>query len=192
MWNYGVDEKKIVMRKKNETDQVNIRVHPAVKRYITNHFPDRCGAYDLRGHFLHDYLRAGLTKLPQNDEPLQLPEIRIAISRRDGQRLGTEIPAAFQAEFSRLAYKYIQQTACMMVLFAHTAGGVPRDTAIKEYLLDNLFEDDELNYAALRKYYQRNWMETERRIKEECNSLTTRIQHVRCINNFVKNVPFYR
>ena len=180
--------------RKRETESVALHVHPAVRRWMEGTFPKLGGAYDLRGHFLHDYLRAGLTKQPQGEtlEPPQLPEIRIAVSRRDGQRLGTEVPAAFQAEFSRLAYKYIQQTACMMVLFAHTAGGVPRDTAIKEYLLDNLFEDNELNYAALRKYYQRNWMETERRIKEECSSLTARIQHVRCINNFVKNVPFYR
>ena len=79
-----------------------------------------------------------------------------------------------------------------MVLFAHTAAKVPRDTAIKEYLLDNLYEDEELNYAALRKYYQRNWMETERMVKSECGTLAGGLQHVHSINKFVKNVPFYK
>ena len=180
-------------KRKSETDTVTIRVHPAVRRWFENTFPKVGGAYDLRGHFLHDFLRAGLTKEPQGGrEPSPLPEVRVAVSRRDGQRLGTELPAAFQDDFSRLAYRYIRQTACLMVLFAHTAAKVPRDTAIKEYLLDNLYEDEELNYAALRKYYQRNWMETERMVKSECGTLAGGLQHVHSRTKFVKNVPFYK
>ena len=159
--------------KKRETDTVTIRVHPAVRRWMENTFPKSGGAYDLRGHFLHDFLRAGLTKEPQGRrEPSSLPEVKVAVSRRDGQRLGTELPAAFQEDFSRLAYRYIRQTACLMVLFAH--------------------KDDELNYAALRKYYQRNWMETEKMVKSECGTLAGRFQPVHSINKFVKNVPFYK
>ena len=182
--------------KKRETDTVTIRVHPAVRRWMENTFPKTGGAYDLRGHFLHDFLRAGLTKevkartVPETFR--SLPEVKIAVSHRDCRILGGAIPEPLQAEFSRLAYRYIRQTACLMVLFAHTAAKVPRDTAIKEYLLDNLFEDDELNYAALRKYYQRNWMETERMVKTECGTLAGRFQPVHSINKFVKNVPFYK
>lgn len=179
--------------KKRETDTVTIRVHPAVRRWMENTFPKSGGAYDLRGHFLHDFLRAGLTKEPQGRrEPSSLPEVKVAVSRRDGQRLGTELPAAFQEDFSRLAYRYIRQTACLMVLFAHTAAKVPRDTAIKEYLLAYLYEDDELNYPALRKYYQRNWMETERRVLEEYSTETDRKQLIRGIIISSKNVPFYK
>lgn len=178
--------------RKNETETVTIRVHPAVRRWLENTFPKTGGAYDLRGHFLHDFLRAGLTKEPQGRrEPSPLPEVKVAVSRRDGQRLGTELPASFQEDFSRLAYRYIRQTACLMVLFAHTAAKVPRDTAIKEYLLDNLYEDDELNYPALRKYYQRNWMETERRVLEEYSTETDRKQLIRGIIISSKNVPFH-
>ena len=178
--------------RKNETETVTIRVHPAVRRWMENTFPKAGGAYDLRGHFLHDFLRAGLTKEPQGRrEPSPLPEVKVAVSRRDGQRLGTELPAAFQEDFSRLAYRYIRQTACLMVLFAHTVAKVPRDTAIKEYLLDNLFEDDELNYAALRKYYQRNWMEAERRVLEEYGTHAARKQLVHGLIISSKNVPFH-
>ena len=182
--------------RKRETESVAIHVHPAVRRWMEGTFPKRGGAYDLRGHFLHDYLRAGLGRAV-NARPVpeafhSLPEIKVAVSRRDFRILGDCIPESFQAEFSRLAYKYIQQTACHQILFAHIAGGVPRDTAIKEYLLSYLYEDDELNYAALRKYYQRNWMETEKMVKSECGTLAGRFQPVHSINKFVKNVPFYK
>ena len=175
--------------RKNETETVTIRVHPAVRRWMENTFPKAGGTYDLRGHFLHDFLRAGLTKevkartVPETFR--SLPEVKIAVSHRDCRILGGAIPEPLQAEFSQLAYKYIRQTACQGILFAHVAGGVPRDTAIKEYLLAYLYEDDELNYPALRKYYQRNWMETERRVLEEYSTETDR-------NKFVKNVPFYK
>ncbi len=181
------------MRKSN-TDPVTVKVHPAVRRYFENTFPQSDGAFDLRGHFLHDYLRAGLTKeAVDTAEPSpRLVELRVLFSRRDCQRLGWTIPETYQASFSRLAYKHIQQTACLLVLYAHTAGGVPRDTAIKEYLLDNLYEEGELNYAALRKYYQRNWMEAERRVLEELGTMTGGKKAVRIINNCVKNVPIYK
>ncbi len=182
-------------KRKSETDTVTIRVHPAVRRWMENTFPKAGGAYDLRGHFLHDFLRAGLTKevkaraVPETFR--SLPEIKVAVSRRDCRILGGAIPEPLQAEFSQLAYKYIQQTACHQILFAHIAGGVPRDTAIKEYLLSYLYEDDELNYAALRKYYQRNWMETERRVLEDFGTETDRRQAVHGIIISSKNVPFY-
>ena len=171
--------------RKRETESVAIHVHPAVRRWMEGTFPKRGGAYDLRGHFLHDYLRAGLGRAV-NARPVpeafhSLPEIKVAVSRRDFRILGDCIPESFQAEFSRLAYKYIQQTACHQILFAHIAGGVPRDTAIKEYL----------NYAALRKYYQRNWMETERRVLEDFGTETDRRQAVHGIIISSKNVPFY-
>ena len=182
--------------RKRETETVAIHVHPAVRRWMDGTFPKLCGAYDLRGHFLHNYLRAGLGRAV-NARPVpeafhSLPEIKVAVSRRDFRILGDCIPESFQAEFSRLAYKYIQQTACHQILFAHIAGGVPRDTAIKEYLLSYLYEDDELNYAALRKYYQRNWMETERRVLEDYGLETDRKQAVHGIIISSKNVPFYR
>ena len=182
-------------KRKSETDTVTIRVHPAVRRWMENTFPKAGGAYDLRGHFLHDFLRAGLTKevkartVPETFR--SLPEVKIAVSHRDCRILGGAIPEPLQAEFSQLAYKYIRQTACQGILFAHLAGGVPRDTAIKEYLLAYLYEDDELNYPALRKYYQRNWMETERRVLEEYSTETDRKQLIRGIIISSKNVPFH-
>ena len=71
-------------KRKSETDTVTIRVHPAVRRWFENTFPKVGGAYDLRGHFLHDFLRAGLTKEPQGRrEPSPLPEVKVAVSRRE-------------------------------------------------------------------------------------------------------------
>ena len=182
-------------KRKSETDTVTIRVHPAVRRWMENTFPKAGGAYDLRGHFLHDFLRTGLSKevnaraVPEAFQ--SLPEIKVAVSRRDCRILGDRIPEPLQAAFSQLAYKYIRQTACQGILFAHLAGGVPRDTTIKEYLLAYLYEDDELNYPALRKYYQRNWMETERRVLEEYSTETDRKQLIRGIIISSKNVPFH-
>ena len=179
---------------RNTTDIITIRVHPAVFRHMENHFPKIGEAYDMRGHFFYDFLRSGLTRKSGGAAPpqsfAQLLEVEIVFSRRDCQHYGYIIPEVYQSWFSRFAYKFIQHTACMEVLFAHVAGGIPRDTAIKEYLLNNLYEDDELNYPALRKYYQRNWMEAERQVLEEYSELTGRKQLVRSINNSVRNVPF--
>ena len=178
--------------REHKTENISIRVHPAVRRYFDNHFQQSGDAYDLRGHFLHDFLRAGLTKEAQPETDCSLPEIKVAFSRRDWKCLGHSVTERHQAAFSRLAYKFIQQTACQEVLYAHVAGGIPRDTAIKEFLLYNLFEDDELNYAALRKYYQRNWMEAERRALEEYADLAARRQPAHCTIILPKNVPTHQ
>ena len=182
------------MRKK-EVDILTVRVHPAVLRYIDNTFPRTKDAYDLRRHFLHDFLCAGLTRQPGTEKPpkafYDFPVVKVVFSCRDCRQFGYYLSEVHQFAFSRLAYKFIQQTACHEVLYAHVAGGVPRDTAIKEYLLENLYEEDELNYAALRKYYQRNWMEIERRVLEEYSTFTAQKQLVRNIINCTKNVPFY-
>ena len=163
-------------------------------RYIKNTFPMTCGAYDLRKHFLHDFLRVGLTRQPSMERQSEVfhgfPEVKVVFSHRDCRQNGYILSENHQSAFSRLAYKFIQQTACHEVLYAHVVGGIPRDTAIKEYLLENLYEEDELNYAALRKYYQRNWMETERQVLEEYSTFTARKQLVRSIIISTKNVPF--
>ena len=48
-----------------------------------------------------------------------------------------------------------------------------------------------MNYAALRKYYQRNWMEAERRVIEDYGSMTDRKRLVHGIIISSKNVPFH-
>ena len=180
----------------NRTESITIRVHPAVWRWFENTFPKSGSAYDLRGHFLHDFLRAGLARAAGSDKPSEafrlFPEVTVAVSRRDFRTLGGAIPEHLQAAFSLIAYKFIRQTACQEILYAHVAGGIPRDTAIKEYLLANLYEDDEMNYAALRKYYQRNWMEAERRVLEEYGTHAARKQLVHGLIISSKNVPFYK
>ncbi len=180
---------------KSKTESITIRVHPAVRRWFENTFPKSGSAYDLRGHFLHDFLRAGLARTAGSDKPSEafslFPEITVAVSRRDFRILGGTIPEALQVSFSRLAHKFIRETACHEILYAHIAGGIPRDTAIKEYLLANLYEDEEMNYAALRKYYQRNWMEAERRVIEDYGSMTDRKRLIHGIIISSKNVPFH-
>ena len=182
--------------RENRTEKISIRVHPAVFRYLDSNFPKTGSAYDLRRHFLHDFLRAGLTRQPDTEKPpkafIGYTEIKVVFTHRDCRQNGFSISESHQAAFSRLAYKFIQQTACHEVLYAHVAGGIPRDTAIKEYLLENLYEEHELNYAALRKYYQRNWMETEKHVLEEYGRLTGGKQPVRNIIICTKNVPFYQ
>ena len=181
---------------KNKTESIAIKVHPAVFRYLDSNFPKTGGAYDIRKHFLHDFLRVGLTRQPDTEKPSKafhgFHEINVVFTQRDCRQNGFSISESHQAAFSRLAYKFIQQTACQEVLYAHVAGGIPRDTAIKEYLLENLYEEHELNYAALRKYYQRNWMETEKHVLEEYGKLTGGKQPVRNIIICTKNVPFYQ
>lgn len=127
----------------------------------------------MRKHFYYKLISAGLTRQKVAVPSMlskrydKLKEVEIQITSWDYHHYGDEITPVYQVSLSKYLYEELLYNACYQVLLAHVYGLIPRDTAIKEYLLNSLFEDDELNYPALRKHYQRHWMETEKAFKND-------------------------
>lgn len=151
---------------------VTVRIHPAAARYIDNHFPLVSGAYDIRKSPLHAFVSAFLQKSDTDfrshaSRRTETREVRLAVTAWDCEHYGDTVTAKSQLAISQHIYKTLLREACLEVMVMHTAGGIPRDTAIKNHLARNLYEDSELNYPALRKYYQRHFTEAERRFAED-------------------------
>ena len=157
--------------------KVKIRVHPAVVRHFENTFTKKQGVYDLRKHFYYNLISSGLTRKTVNAPSLlskryeELKEVEVLITAWDYHHYGDIISPFYQVSLSQHIYKQILYDACTYILFAHIYGLMPRDTAIKQYLCENLFYENELNYPALRKHYQRHWLETEKVLKEDLAQL---------------------
>ena len=66
----------------------------------------------------------------------------------------------------------ILQQACHEIAVAHVIGGVPRRKAICHYIDANLYEDNEITYSYLQKYYQRKYMANEIELRESMERLT--------------------
>jgi hypothetical protein len=156
-----------------------IRVHPAVLRYIDNTFDKIKDVYDLRRSMLYGFISAGLSRHTINATsmlPLQyekMKTVKVAITSWDYHHFGWDIPPIHQVALSNHIYKQILFDACYRVMICHVFGGLPRDAAIKEYLSEHLFEEHELNYAALRKHYQRHWIDTEKVAKSNVADVNT-------------------
>ena len=160
------------MNRSNRIYTTTIKVHPAVFRHIDNSFEKVSGAYDLRGSLLYGFISAGLSRATINTPSMipllyeKMKELKVVISSYDYHHYGWMIPPVHQVAMSNHIYKQILYDACYRVMISHVFGGLPRDTAIKEFLSEHLFEEKELNYPALRKHYQRHWLDTEKNAKE--------------------------
>ena len=157
--------------------KVKIKVHPAVVRHFENTFTKKHGAYDLRKHFYYNLISSGLTrktvKVPSmlSKRYEDMKEVEILITSWDYHHHGDIIPPVYQVALSQHIYKQILYDACTYTLFAHVYGLMARDTAIKQYLFEYLFDEEELNYPALRKHYQRHWLATEQALKDDLAQL---------------------
>lgn len=196
LWEYvGIVSKKyFFMNKNSKLHSTTIRVHPAVFRYIDNSFNRVGDAYDLRGHLLYDFISVGLSRRSikvASMLPLQYEKmltIKVIITSWDYNHYGWDIPPIHQVSLSNHIYRQILFDACYRVMICHVFGGLPRDTAIKEYLWEHGFEECELNYPALRKHYQRHWLDTEKNAKANVAEFNTNSTHCLPEKHTKKNV----
>lgn len=182
------------MNRSNKIYTTKIKVHPAVFRHIDNTFEKVSGAYDLRGHLFYSFISVGLSRQTVNTPSMipllyeKMKEVKVVITSYDYHHYGWTIPPVHQVAMSNHIYKQILFDACYRIMVSHVFGGLPRDTAIKEFLSEHLFEEDELNYPALRKHYQRHWIETEKIAKENVSYFNTNSPHSLPEKNTRKNV----
>jgi len=151
--------------------KINIKVHPVVFRYIDNNFTKIDGGYDIEKSPLYFAITSMLIR-----SNVQMPsdvgkkydkfkEISIFISKRDFYNYGHTISQLQQYIFSKFIYNFIINDICTQIMYMHVYGRVTRNKAINTVLLNNLFEEDELNYEYLRKIYQRRFLKKEVKFK---------------------------
>ena len=184
------------MNRNNKIHSTTIRVHPAVFRYLDVTFNKIGDAYDLRGHIFYSYLTAGLirkgmklpTMMPLPKQYEKMLKIKVVIASWDYHHFGWDIPPFHQVALSNHIYKQILFDGCYRVMISHVFGNLPRDTAIKSFLSEHSFLACELNYAALRKHYQRHWLKSEKLIKENVADFNSISPHILPTNSTKKNV----
>jgi ribonuclease HII len=132
--------------------RISINVHPAVFRYIDNTYPQETGIYNI-------------TKSP-------FYFLVSSMLSRNFYHYGWQIVPLQQCRFSKAILQIIIDQACNKIALAHVIAGIPRDQAIREVILENLFEDNEMNYSSLRKIYQRKYIAKEKAIREYLENIT--------------------
>ena len=151
---------------------VQFSFEPAVVRYLENNFCKNSGVIDLRKTHIYPFLVLCLQRthvkskssVPSSFNSYQ--EVNIAVKEWDYSHFGNKISPFAMIQLNNAIYKQIIRDACYRIMIAHVFSGIPRDTCIKDYLFECYYTEEELNYAALRKYYQRNWMSKEKELRE--------------------------
>lgn len=119
-------------------------------------------AYDITGTYICDVVKSQLTR--ESQPPLEPPDDKhttdtVYISGRDLERRGCEIRPEGHTLITHIIERIARMEVCNFVAVA-TAAGIRRDTALKHYLFENDI-DEQLNFHAAKKYYQRNCKELE-------------------------------
>lgn len=158
--------------------KIRIKVHPAVYRYIDNHFPVIKGVYNLTKSpyycFLSSMLCRSCAKLPSlvyKRYDRYVP-IETYITEFDFYHYGWTMSEMQQCLLSKTMLQLIMQEACHEIAVMHVVGGVPRNRAICNYIDENLYEDNEISYSYLTKYYQRKYKSKEVELKDNLKRLT--------------------
>lgn len=152
--------------------KVEIMVHPAVFRYLDNKYTKVMDAYDFRSDPLY-FAVSGMLMRNNVKMPSRISKkietyipIAILITGFDFYHYGYLVPLVQQYHFSQFMLSLIEEKAFYKIMLAHKIGGIPRDRAIKEFLAENFFEHHEMNYANLRKKYQRKYQHNEQEIED--------------------------
>jgi hypothetical protein len=123
-------------------------------------------AYDLRKDSLYIVFQMGLYRKDIKTRTKQLKKmesykpIRILIEEWDFYHFGWNIPIFAQMRISKILFDMMMNSICEHIAYAYAYGGICRDVNIRRILIENLFDDDEINYAYIRKWYQRRFQNT--------------------------------
>lgn len=151
---------------------VNFSFDPAVLRYLENNFSKIDGAFDIRKGFVYSFIILCLQrnnckrKMPVPSSFVSFIETTIVVKEWDFGHFGEAISAYSMIQVNNLLYKLMIRDACYRIMVAHVFAGIPRDTCIRDYLFECNFQENELSYEALRKFYQRNWTQNEKELRE--------------------------
>lgn len=151
--------------------RITIKVHPAVWRYIDNNYPVKMGAYDL-SRSVYYYLVTAMLYQSRVRMPSQLCRkygeyrpVTVMITEFDFYHYGFQSSELQQCRLSRNILHLIVDDACRRIAQARVVFGVPVTTAIDHYLIDNGYEEGELDAEYLRSVYKRKYRGYEQELE---------------------------
>lgn len=152
--------------------RITVRVEPAVKRYLLNRFPVRNGAIDMTGSRYYWLVSQMLSK-NNVSHPSKVPKryercvpVSFVITQDDFYTYGWIVPELQQWSFSRAIMGELVDKACHQIALLTVTTGCSRSRAISTVLNNELYEDNELSYAHIRKHYYRKYMGEEKQIRQ--------------------------
>jgi hypothetical protein len=143
-----------------------LSLHPAVVRWLDANYSKTENAYDLRSDALYIVFQTALFRknikypIKKFKKTEKFVPIRIAINEWEFYRFGWNIPNFAQIRISRMLFDMMMKNFCNHIAYAYAYGGISRDVTIRRILVENLFDDEEINYYYIRKYYQRKFQNT--------------------------------
>lgn len=152
--------------------QTTIHIHPAAVKWLDAHFVKVDDAYDVRTHPIYVLIQSGLArkniKMPQK-KSVKLKKnipVKFLVNEWDFYHFGWTIPNATQEKISKYLYKTMLMQFCRDIASAYVYGSFPIDVVVRRILIEYLFDDNELSYYNLRKFYSRNYTEKEKELFE--------------------------
>ena len=161
----------LLLKKKNMA-VVSLKVKPAVFRWIDNNFPKVKEKYDVRGSFLHEMICAGLVRVGNNKNAIinkhfsSWKTIDLIVSGYWVAQYGTNLTNENQCRINSALYDFLANEICTGVMNAHVLTNYPKNTLLKSYLCNLLYDENELSLACIAKIYQRKYLEKERNMRE--------------------------
>lgn len=152
--------------------QTTILLHPAVAKWLDANFEKIDDVIDVRSHPIYVLIQSALMrkeiKIPHKKsiKTQKHVPVNFMITEWDFYHFGWTIPTGIQQKISKYLYKDMLLRFCRDIASANVYGGFPIDVAVRRILIENLFDDSELSYFNLRKFYERNYTVKEKELVE--------------------------
>lgn len=152
--------------------QTTIYLHPAVVKWLQSNFDMVDDAIDVRSHPIYVLIQSALMrkeiKIPQKKtiKSKKNKPVKFLLNEWDFYHFGWTIPKAIQEKISKYLYRTMLFQFCRDIAGAYVYGGFPVDVVIRRILIEHLFEEDELTYYNVRKFYSRNYAKKEKELIE--------------------------
>lgn len=158
--------------------RIEVRVDPAVRRFLLNRFPTTDGAIDLTGSRYY-WMVSQMLSRQKVTITSQLPDkfdsyvsVWLSVTQWDFYHYGWIVPDIQQYNFSKLLVAEILNNLCFQVATLTAATGTSRLNAIKA-VLDAEQYDDIIKESRLLKHYQRKFKPEEDRVRQIVGHLKT-------------------
>ncbi len=155
----------------------DIKVHPAVARYLRNRYEGKYGYINLLSTPYYLYISAALSRSNVKSKNRickryeRYVPLKVCLSEQDVRQYGWNISEMQQCRISQVFYNMLMHDACQEIATVHIGLGVSRRQVLQFYLDRELFEPDELKPGTLMKYYQRHFLDKEQEIYDMIDDL---------------------
>lgn len=161
-----------------QTFKIALHVHPVVAKWMEFNLEKIGDAYVVSKSKYYPMIIASLTrknlrlqsKLPSKFEKFE--KVFCLISDFDFYHYGFIISDYLQYKISKCIYDDIIDKMLHATMVVYCSTGIPRDKIIRQQLVENMFDDEEMTIVNFRKIYQRNYLWKEKEFRafiKECD-----------------------